>query len=619
METAEPQPSPSPDIQAAPPPAASPTPAEARPQEVQQRAPTPAVPPPAAGPRTWVVAGCLILFGVLFSWNTWERDFWRPDEPRYAELTRQMESTGDWVVPRLYGEPYLDVPPLVCWLGGAVHMATGLDPRFSYRLPMVLGAIFGLWLTYLAGRKFFDGRVGFLAATLQASTLAMFSRAAWLDDDLMFAICVQLAFTSFALLSRRGSSTRWAYAGWLGVAGCALTKSLLLGLVLIIPPLVLFLFFEGGVDSVKLGFRRARNVKAITLFLVLAAPWYVAVSLSNAGTLMEAHLLGQHLGRLVGSAQDAHPAYYYLLRVFPDFFPWCLFIPLALLHGKDRMGRDGQRLCMFWAIFMLILLSFVSSKKPGFLLVIWPALSLLVAAAFFESQEWFSLWEDYLRQGVFRIIPVLLKVPFFLVLIAAGAYFSGYTEKLEDSRLQGLLADRESVLWTLGLLAAAGALLFLAAGRVRRFLREKAFPRAAFEAACAMLFLLFSLTFLNGGRNALQSSRVVLEQFSTEIPAAAPVAVYGRKDPEIAYYFETPEPLTHLDYPETLKKREENPNYRRIREFLERPETVFVVSTREELEALLRQFSSLGKLVAILDAGRGGDGREYVLASNEQP
>jgi 4-amino-4-deoxy-L-arabinose transferase-like glycosyltransferase len=566
-----------------------------------------------------VVVLCLVLYGVLFAWNTWEREFWRPDEPRYAELTRQMESTGDWIVPRLYGEPYLDVPPLVSWLGGASHLATGLDPKLSYRLPVVLAAIFGLWLTYLAGRKLFDGRIGFLAATLQASTLAMFSRAAWLDDDLLFAVCVQLAFTSFALLSRRGSSTRWAYAGWLGIAGCALTKSLLLAVVLVVPPLVLFLFFEGGVDSVKFGLRRARNVKAICLFLLLAAPWYVAVSLSNAGTLLDAHLLGQHVGRLVASAQDARPAYYYLLRVFPDFFPWCLFIPLALLHGKDRMARDGQRLCMFWAILMLILLSFVSSKKPGFLLVIWPALSLLVAAAFFEGREWFSLWEDYLRQGVFRIFPVLLKVPLFVVLIAAGAYLGGYTEKFEDPRLQRLLSDRESVLWILGLLAAAGALLFLAAGRVRRFLREKALPRAAFEVACAVLFLLFSLSFLYEGRNALQSSRAVLEQFSDKIPARTPVAVYGRADPEIAYYLETPEPLVHLDYPETLKKRAENPNYVRIREFLERPETVFVVSTREELEALLRQFSSLGKLVDIQETGMGGGGREYVLAINAHP
>ena len=205
-----------------------------------------APPEPPRDPRRLAVWSALALLGAVFFWNAWERDFWNPDEPRIALVAMTMEKTGDWLVPQIDGEPHLDLPPLAYWLPGLAHRLSDWDPRFIYRLPTVLVALFGLWLTYLAGKKLFDGRVGFLAVVIQASTYAYYRRATWLDDDLLFAVCCQLALTCLVLGARHEDSRRWSLLGWVGLAGAALAKSAFLAFGLVSGCVVLFLFLESG-------------------------------------------------------------------------------------------------------------------------------------------------------------------------------------------------------------------------------------------------------------------------------------------------------------------------------------------------------------------------------------
>lgn len=569
------------------------------------------------GPRAFVVLAALLFCGVVFSWNSWRRDFWNPEEPRIAEVARTMEQTGDWIVPRICGDPFLHKPPLAYWLPAGLHRLVGHDPRWVYRLPFVAAAVAGLGLTYLLGRRFFDGRIAFLAVAIQATTVGYFIDASRLDDDLLFAVSVSLAITGFATLTRRGSSRGWAFAGWLGLAGCALAKSLFLGAGLIALTLVPFLFFETGVRGLRTLYRRGKSWPAIGLFLILAAPWYAYVAATHGPTLIEEHLGAQHWGRLL-SAPDAKPPYFYLLMLVPAFFPWSLFIPLGVLHGKDRTVREGERLCTFWSVIMLVALSLLSSKKIGYLLVIWPPLALLIAAALFESREWFSVWEDYLREGVFKVVPVLMKVPLFIVLIAAAAYFGGRLGGIGGDRLEAVLADREAVIWTLVLLAGAAALVYAMAGRVRRLIQEKSYPRAAFELACAGALLLFAWTFLHDGRNLLESGRPAIERFASRIPAGSRAAIYGRKEPElpeILYYLARPPgECVHFGYPETVVG--DDPRYVALSDYLRREERVFLITTRRELFGLQQQFASLVPFLHEVDAAPGGQGREYVLLTN---
>ncbi|MBI4604161.1 MAG: glycosyltransferase family 39 protein [Planctomycetes bacterium] len=566
------------------------------------------------GPRAPIVALLIALGGVLFAWNAWRRDFWGPEETMAAGIAREMASGGGWIVPRFAGGPHLDLPPLGYWLAAGARAATGLAPELSYRLPAVLAAVASLALTYVAGRKLFDGRIGFLAAAIQASTWLFFRRAAWLDDDLLFAVSVQLALTSFALASRKGAGAGWGLAGWAGLAGAALSKSALLALGLVVPTLLLFLFLEGGVDRVCQGFRRARPVPGVALLVLLAAPWYAAAAWREPAALLESHVVSQHLRRLFGSPLDAQPPYYYLLVLLGGFLPWTLFLPLGLLHGKDRMARGGERLAFLWVIVMGLALTFVSAKKPGYLLVVWPPLCLLVAAAFFETREVFSIWEELLRDGVCAGLPALLRAPALVVLGAAALHFTGRSEGLLDARLAAALADRREALSALALAAAVAALLYWVSYRVRRLVRARESPRAAFELACAALFLFFAASYAHGPLNALLSGRPAVGTAAAAMGAGAPLAVYGAKRPEVYYYLGPERAPRHLDYPDPLDS--EGPAFRELKAFLEEPRDVYLIASRKELETLELQFPSLLPRLREKASARLGLEEELVLVGN---
>jgi 4-amino-4-deoxy-L-arabinose transferase-like glycosyltransferase len=581
-------------------------------------APAPAPPPaPRSGPRRFLVLGFLGVFGVLAFWNAGRRDFWS-EETGHALVVREMERSRTlegWLLPALAGEPHLSIPPLSYWLPALAGLG-GIEARFAYRLPSLLFALLGLWLTFLLGRRLFDAAVGFAGMTLQASTWLWFASASWLGKELAFAVFCQLAMTGFVLASLGHGERRWRPLGWLGLAGAALTWSLPAAVVLTFIPLTIFSFFRGGVDALKSAFRSAAGRWSLLLFLALAAPWYVYAALRHGPLLVEQHIVQEHLARLLGGAGDRAGPLYYFVVLAAAFLPWSLFLPLAFLHGKDRMGRPGQRLAMVWSLAVIIALTLIPSKHAGSLLLIWPALSLLMAAAFFETEVQYSLWERYLGPGLFRVAPVLLKVPLIATLLLAGAWFAGLQRRLElgSTELAGLLEDRNLVLSLLFILAAAGAACWLTAARVRKLLQAAELPRAAFETACATLFFLFAASFVAPALDALESPRAFLEKEVTPAVQRAPLATYGAKRlPEVSYHLARNVP--HLDFPDPLAEAgtPAHEPYRRLVSHLGRRGAYLLLSA-DDLKNLRAQFPGL--TAALEETGvRGRMGRrgEFVL------
>jgi 4-amino-4-deoxy-L-arabinose transferase-like glycosyltransferase len=291
--------------------------------------------------RSVVVACFVLAFGLLFAWNCWRRDFWNTDEPLFAEVARTMERTGDWIVPKC-NVPFLDLPPLTYWLSAAVHSITGLDPRAAYRLPVSAAAVLGLWLTFVAGKQFFSPSVGFLAVIIQASTGLYFWRAAWLDDDLIFAVCCQLAITCFALASR--STGRPA----LHRARLGRPRALR-------PdekrsprrpprwwPAARLPAPRGRLAGARAGLGRVLRLPGFILALAIALPWFGAVAAREGKLLFEQHFLGAHFERIWSSPVHAEPPYFYLGTLLVGFLPWSLFLPLGILHGKDRCSETAS-------------------------------------------------------------------------------------------------------------------------------------------------------------------------------------------------------------------------------------------------------------------------------------
>ena len=113
----------------------------------------------SAGPLLALVAFAAFLFAL----DTSQHDLWPPDEPRYAQVAREMLESGDWLVLRVNGEPYLEKPPLLFWAIAAVSVPFGDITETTARIPSILAGLGTVVLTYLIATRLFGRRTAWWA------------------------------------------------------------------------------------------------------------------------------------------------------------------------------------------------------------------------------------------------------------------------------------------------------------------------------------------------------------------------------------------------------------------------------------------------------------------------
>ena len=130
--------------------------------------------PDRTPPPPWRDALLLLLaFGALYFFRLGSYPLSNPDEGRYAEIPREMLATGDWVTPRLNGVNYFEKPPLVYWATAVMEKIFGQN-EWAVRAVPVLFALWGVLITYAAGRRLHGREAGLLAAIVLGTSLLWF-------------------------------------------------------------------------------------------------------------------------------------------------------------------------------------------------------------------------------------------------------------------------------------------------------------------------------------------------------------------------------------------------------------------------------------------------------------
>jgi 4-amino-4-deoxy-L-arabinose transferase-like glycosyltransferase len=598
------------------------------PDDADVDAPEPASPNPdetgpGRAPSAKLVPILLGVFALVATFNAPRRDFWG-DEAVHAQVTREMieasDSVDGWLVPTLGGSPYLAKPPLAFWLSALSGSIPDLDPHLAYRLPSLLCGLLSLWLTYWLGRKMFDRSVGVLAMAMQGTTLVFFFDASWAGADLVFACFLQLAISCFLVRAHGDSNGKLVWIGWIGLAAASMTKSPLLACGLTFGVLVATLFFGGGVSSLGRGFGRFARRTPTVMYLILAGAWYVYIfSGTEHGTaLFEDHWQRQHFERFVGDLDDAHSPLFYVVAILVGFLPWSLFLGLGLLHAKDRTSRDGQRACLFWFLFVLLALTIVSSKRVSYLLPLIPAMSLMTASAFLETKERFSLWEDYLRDQFFHVVPWLLKVPAILALLLAIASLAGLHEKIESEWLNKLFADDENRSTILVLLTICGVAAWITALRMEKELEGTDRWRRALELARVTVFLFFVGSFLLPALDPVQSARSFLVSVNETVDTST-LATYGLDRPAAVRYYLPEREILHFDRLPVIEESDADGPRAKLKAYLSSTKKVYLLASADEVEGLKTQFPGTFSRMAEVDRGRMGIRGDFVLLSAENP
>jgi 4-amino-4-deoxy-L-arabinose transferase-like glycosyltransferase len=318
-----------------------------------------------------------------------------PDEGRYAEIPREMLVSGDWVTPRLDGVKYFEKPPLQYWVTAIAEDLVGAN-AWAARLWPALCGFAGLLLTLAVGRRLYGERAGWCSLIVQGSALYYvgLARLATLDMGLCFAL--QIALSALVLLvhrpvsapagmpaadppPRRSPGPR-SLALWLavGVALAMLSK----GLVgILIPGTVGVLFMLLYRDATLL--RRARPDWTLAALLVIAAPWFVLVSLRNPG-FAQFFFIFEHFQRYLSTRgfDRYHSAWFFVPVIIAGVMPWLSLLPRALLQAARAARREpATGLLLIWTLFIYVFFTASHSKLVPYILPLMPALCLLIGRA----------------------------------------------------------------------------------------------------------------------------------------------------------------------------------------------------------------------------------------------
>ncbi len=383
------------------------------------------------------------------------RGLYNPDEGRYAEIPREMLSSGDWVIPHLDGLVYIEKPPLQYWATAASYEIFG-ESDWSARLYTGLCGLATVLVTMLLARRLKGSRAAWRSGIVLASSMLVLLMSHQLTLDMSLTLCMTLTLAAFSIAqhdrtapaARRG----WMLLAWASAACAFLTKGLVAGAI---PVLTLIAYCALHRDLTP--WRRLHPVSGIAVFLALSLPWLVLIQ-HRLPAFFDFFFVREHFERYLTLVEQRYQPWWFFGEVLAaGSLPWIVPVARALLTGwraSEPRGRfDARRLLWVWGVVVLVFFSASDSKLIPYILPMFPALAVLVGTADERQLTADLRWTAgglvvigvALAAGA-ALLPRLLhdpaKAPYFLgirgplVLIAFAACVGGGTAlRLERARV----------------------------------------------------------------------------------------------------------------------------------------------------------------------------------------
>jgi 4-amino-4-deoxy-L-arabinose transferase-like glycosyltransferase len=337
-------------------------------------------------PRRLAALAALSL--LLFLPGLWARDFWAPDEPRYAQVTRETLEDGHWLLPHLNGAPYPDKPPMFFWLAAAMGTPFGGVHEASARLVPALAALGTVLLTYAFGRRLFGEEEGFWGAMILATSGKFLWQAQWFQIDMLltfFETAAMLLLWSAASETREArllSPAEREKRFWMkaGAALCLAAALLSKGPVGLIPAGVLLLWFLLRRDA--RGLARSGLLWCALIASALVVLWLLAADRWGGEPYSAWNAFSRHVvERASEGMHHKRPWHYYFPNFAMGFFPWTLFLLAALWSPPRRHDRGGESwfFLLLWFGFVFALFSAAAEKRDLYILPLYPPAALMTA------------------------------------------------------------------------------------------------------------------------------------------------------------------------------------------------------------------------------------------------
>jgi 4-amino-4-deoxy-L-arabinose transferase-like glycosyltransferase len=360
----------------------------------------------------------LLLVGTIaYIWNLGNIGLIDETEPLFAEASRQILVTGDWITPFFNGATRFDKPILIYWCQAIAYSILGVN-EWAARLPSALAAMavgalaFYTVYWYFAQKDQIAGTnnpirryiTAGIASAIMAFNAEMIVWGRVGVSDMLLTGCIASSLLCFFLGYGQNSQlknqiknqrsilpNKWYLACYVSIAAGILTK----GPIGIVLPGLIILAFVLYLGKFWEMWREMRPILGIFIVIALALPWYALVTWRNGWNFINAFFVYHNIERATAVVNGhSAPWYFYFLVVLLGFAPYSVYIPVAIARIKfwqrsywlnqERSQQFGLFVC-FWFLAVFIFFTITVTKLPSYVLPLMPAAAILVAL----------LWSDF--------------------------------------------------------------------------------------------------------------------------------------------------------------------------------------------------------------------------------
>lgn len=303
------------------------------------------------------------------------------DEPRYAQVAREMLARHDWITPTLGGKPWLEKPPLYYWQAMLAYSIFGVSD-WAARLPSAVDATLMVIAIYLFLKRFRPGfQLDGALMTASAAGMVGFARAASTDMPLAatFTIALLAWYAWYETESHRYLAIFYCFLA-LGMLAKGPVAPLMAAMIIVI-----FVAKKGDFGLLV----RTLWIPGMLLFCAFAVPWYVAVQIKNP-QFLRVFIFEHNLARF-GTNLYHHPEpfWYFLPVALIGLIPWTVFVAASWAETIRVWWTERQQMLasedalngflVIWLIVPVVFFSLSRSKLPGYIVPALPAGTLLLA------------------------------------------------------------------------------------------------------------------------------------------------------------------------------------------------------------------------------------------------
>jgi 4-amino-4-deoxy-L-arabinose transferase len=372
----------------------------------------------------------IVLFSVLYIAPLSLRPLVVPDETRYAQISREMINSSNWVVPHLNGLRYFEKPVMGYWINNVFMTIFGQN-NFGARFGSAFAALLTTLIIFFFARTHYENRKAFIISIIYMLSTEVFiiGNTAILDGIFNLFTTASFIFIYFTLKAKSLKKV-YLYIFLLGIAlGAAfMTKGFLVFAITGISTVAycLWEFFLGEFSRFKELKKSKIIIHSILIFLVLCIPialivipWALAINKSEPD-FWRYFIYEEHIRRfLAKNAQHSKPFYYYFPILFVVFMPWTLMLPLCISKFKMIKNKLSStpfmRFTICWFALPLLFFSISKGKLPTYILPCIAPLAIL----FYFSIEQFITEPSRIAEIIFNWV---MRILIFIIIVAMGAF-----------------------------------------------------------------------------------------------------------------------------------------------------------------------------------------------------